>query len=188
MSTLNLSAQHVREQRSALFVFLTTVVALLAGLWVMTAVTTASNPVTRDSVTAAAPDGWLVQEGTGDLVMVIRNPRALDELFRVSQLPAEDDLETLASVRNINRARQEAVFSVLEATQIVFDGRDGYKVSYAYAENDNGEPILVEGVDYYYLEEGNIVVVSYEAEAHTFSAGLPAFQRFLRSISVAKGG
>jgi hypothetical protein len=188
MTILTETKRHAHEQRSAVLVFIVTVLALLAGWGVMTAVTHATTSVSRQGITAAAPAGWLVQEGTGDLIMVIRNPGALDELYRVSLLPEVPDLEAAAFTRGENRARQEAAFQIQETTPIVFDGRDGYKFTYAFADDSGAKPVIVEGVDYYFPEEAGTLVLSFEAETDDFARDFPAFQQFMRSISLGSGG
>jgi hypothetical protein len=129
-----------------------------------------------------------VQDGAGTLIMVVRNPRDLDELYRVLLLPADADLEAMATMRNNNRAHcRRTAFHILETTPIVFDGRDGFKVNYAYADTDNTKPQIIEGVDYYFPEGNNVLLISFEAESETFAADFPRFTRFLRSVSVTGG-
>jgi hypothetical protein len=187
MTAFTASEQHAHEQRSAVLVLLTTAIALLLGWGIMTAVTTAANTVTRDGITAEAPAGWLVQDGAGTLILVVRNPRDLDELYRVLHMHADADLEAMATMRNNNRALQETAFHILETTPIVFDGRDGFKVNYAYADTDNTKPQIIEGVDYYFPEGDDVLLISFEAESETFAADFPRFIRFLRSVSVTGG-
>ena len=189
MTTYSGAEQNAHEQRSAVLVIILTLIALFAGWGVKSVVTGATNTLVHDNVTVEAPAGWLVQDGAGELVMVIRNPGALDELYRVSLLPGAADLETVANERYFFRSQQEALFEVLEMTPIVFDGRDGFKASYAFADGENpGQPIIVEGVEYYFPQGDTLLVVSFEADSDAFAADLPAFQQFLRSITVDNGG
>lgn len=177
-----------QERRSALITILLVVVALLLGWWVKTAVQNATRTVELGGYTAAVPDGWLVQEGAGDLVFVARNPQALDELYRLSRLPAATDLAAVAENRSLSRAQLDDTFRVLAASPIVFAGQDAYKVSFARADVDSpGLPNVIEGMDYYFALDDQVMVLSLEAKAATFADAVSAFQRFVQSVSYHGG-
>lgn len=174
------------ERRSALITTILVLLALLLGWWVKTAVQNATRPIELGGYTTAVPEGWLIQEGAGDLVFIARNPQALDQLYRLSQLPAATDLVIVAENRNLARARQDNTFRVLEATPVVFAGQDAYKVSFARADVDSpGLPNAIEGIDYYFYLEDQVMVLSLEANSDTFADALPAFQKFVQSVSYA---
>ena len=176
------------ERRSALITTLLVLVALLLGWWVKTAVQNATRTIEMSGYTAAVPDGWLVQEGAGDLIFIARNPQALDELYRLSQLPAAADLAVVAENRNLARVRLDDTYRVLEASPVVFAGQDAYKVSFARADVDSpGLPNVIEGVDYYFALDDQVMVLSLEANSETFAAALPRFQKFVQSVSYNGG-
>ncbi|WP_420630757.1 hypothetical protein [Candidatus Leptofilum sp.] len=180
------------ERRSALLVVGLVILSLLIGWQVKTAIQNATRTVEVSGLTVNVPDGWLVQEGAGDLLFVARNPLAIDELYRVSQLPAEPDLApdlaALAENRNLARARLDDSYRVLSAEPIVFAGRDGYKVSFARVDLDSpGIPHVIEGLDYYFPEGDRVNVLSLEAESESFADALPAFQRFAQSMTNTGG-
>jgi len=160
----------------------------LLGWQVKTAVQNATRPVEFSGFTAAVPAGWLVQEGAGDLVFVARNPQSLDQLYRVSQLPAATELDVLAENRNLARARLDNTYRVLDATPVVFAGQDTYKVSFARADvGSPGLPHAIEGVDYYFAQDAHVMVVSMESHGDTFADVLPGFQQFIQSVSYDSG-
>ncbi|WP_420643926.1 hypothetical protein [Candidatus Leptofilum sp.] len=172
------------ERRSAMLVVGLLILSLLIGWQVKTAVQNATRTVEVSGLTVDVPNGWLVQEGAGDLLFVARNPLAIDELYRVSQLPAEPDLAVLAENRNLARARLDDSYRVLSAEPIVFAGHDGYKVSFARVDLDSpGIPHVIEGLDYYFAEGDQVNVLSLEAESESFADALPAFQRFAQSMT-----
>ena len=177
-----------QERRSALLTIGLLLISLLLGWQVKTAVQNATRTVERDGFTAEIPDGWLVQDGAGDLVFVARNPLALDHLYRVSQVAAADDLVLLAENRNLERGRLDETFRILAAEPIVFAGQDAYKVSFARADIDSpGLPHVVEGVDYYFTEGDQVTVLSLEAQTDLFADVLPAFQNFVQSVHYTAG-
>lgn len=188
MTTMNYPDQINHERRSAVLVIALLIVSLLLGWWVQTAVQNATRTVQQSGFTAEVPQGWLVQDGSGDLVFVARNPQAIDHLYRVSRVPAEGDLDVLAGNRNIARTRLDETYRVLDASPVVFAGQDAYKVSFARADVDSpGMPHVIEGLDYYFAIGDEVVILSLEAESETFAAALPNFQQFVQSVSYEAG-
>ena len=190
MTTANISPKQLaHERRSAGLMIGLLLISLLLGWQVKTAVQNATRTIEHSGFTAAVPDGWLVQDGSGDLVFVARNPQAFDQLYRVSRVPVQDDLAVLAENRNLARTRLDDTYRVLDASPIVFAGRDGYKVSFARADIDSpGMPHIVEGIDYYFAEGDEVVILSLESQNETFAEALPNFQKFVQSVSYNGGG
>ena len=191
MTTTQLSAneQLAHERRSAGLMIGLLLISLLLGWQVKTAVQNATRSINHSGITAAVPDGWLVQDGSGDLVFVARNPQAFDQLYRASRVPAQGDLDVLAENRNLARTRLDETYRVLDTSPIVFDGRDAYKVSFARADADSpGMPHVIEGVDYYFIEGEEVVILSLESQSESFAEALPYFQKFVQSISYNGGG
>ncbi len=178
-----------RERLSALLVILLTLLALSLGWAVKTAVANQTRPFASQGISAEAPAGWLAREGTGELVLLARNPASLDQRYRILLLPGSADLTAVADQRNQNRARLDDTFTVLEQTPIVADGRDGYKVSYALVDAAGGSmPAVIEGADYYFPMSDKVVVVSFEAEQADYAAAFAQFQDFRASVAYEGGG
>lgn len=176
------------ERRSALLTVVLLLLSLIIGWQVKTAVQNATRAIEQAGFTAQIPAGWLVQEGAGEFVFLARNPLALDELYRVSQVQASDDLALVAENRNLTRARLDDTFRVLTAEPIVFAGQDGYKVSFARVDLDSpGVPHVVEGLDYYFVQADQVMVLSLEAHSEHFAEALPAFQQFAQSVTYQPG-
>jgi len=188
MSTISVDRHDTFERNSVILVILMAVISLILGGMVKTAVSDQTRTVTQNGITAQLPAGWLVQNGTGDLRIVARNPQSLNTRYRVNLLDG-DELAAAAAQRNENRARLDASYRVLEETPIVVNGRDGYKVSYAFVNAaDEGMPSVIEGVDYYFAEGDEIIVVSFEAEKADFAAGFSQFQQFRKTVIYQAGG
>ena len=189
MTTSQLSAnQLAHERRSAAVMIGLLLLSLLLGWQVKTAVQNATRPIERSGISVAVPDGWLVQDGSGDLVLVARNPQAFDQLYRISRLPGVTDLAQLADNRNLARLRLDDTYRVLDASAIVFDRRDGHKVSFARADADSpGMPHIVEGIDYYFANGDEVIILSLESRSETFAQALPYFQKFVQSVSYQGG-
>ncbi|MFQ5422224.1 MAG: hypothetical protein ACE5FD_04060 [Anaerolineae bacterium] len=178
-----------KERQSALLVILTALVALGLGWGVKTAVANQTRPFTVRSISAEIPAGWLVQEGTGELLLVARNPADMDQRYRILLLDGNSDLPLLANQHSQNRARLESTFIVLDETAIVADGRDGYKVTYAWVNTPAGQmPIIIEGVDYYFPVDDQALVISLEAAQTEFAGAFARFQQFRASVTYEAGG
>ena len=176
------------ERRSAIFTIILLLVCLLLGWWAKTAVQNATRQVEYGGYSAAVPDGWLVQEGTGELIFIVRNPQSLDQLYRVTKLPAATDLAALAESRGLARARLDETYRVLEASPIVFGGQDAYKVSFARVDvAAPGLPGVIEGVDYYFVQNDQVTILSLESHSDTLTDALPTFQKFVQSVSYNAG-
>ncbi|MCA9920735.1 MAG: hypothetical protein KC421_00110 [Anaerolineales bacterium] len=183
------STQNASDERmSMILVLVVAVIALLLGGMVKTAVQDQTRSVTQNGVSAEVPAGWLVQDGTGDLRLVARNPQSLSTRYRVNVLPG-GELAAAAGNRNADRAGLEQTYRILDESPIVVNGRDGYKVSYAFVDDEGaGMPSVIEGVDYYFADGSEIVVVSFEAEENDFTAGFSQFQQFRESVVYQAGG
>ncbi len=176
--------QLTQERRSAVLTALLLLLALLAGWWVKTAVQNATRTLDQAGFAAEIPAGWLVQQGAGDFVFLARNPLALDELYRVSLVPEASDLDVVAENRNLARAQIDDTYRVISAEPIVFAGQDGYKVSFARVDLDSpGVPHVIEGLDYYFVQADEVMVLSLEAHSEHFAEALPAFQQFAQSVT-----
>lgn len=180
--------QLAQERRSALITIFVLLAALLLGWQVKTAVQNATRPLERSGFTAEVPNGWLVQDGAGDLVFIARDPQALDHLYRVSRVPAAGDLDVLAENRSLARTRLDNTYRVLTAEPVVFAGQDAYKVSFARVDLDSpGMPHVIEGLDYYFLNGNEVVILSLEAANSDFAGALPGFQQFVQSVTYQAG-
>ncbi len=178
-----------KERQSALLVILMALVALGLGWAVKTAVANQTRPFAQNGISAQVPAGWLVQEGAGELLLVARNPAAMSQRYRIQLLNEATDLSALANQRNENRTRLEPTFTILDETAIVADGRDGYKVSYAWISSQAGQiPAIIKGVDYYFPVENGAMVISLEAEEADFADAFSRFQRFRASVTYEAGG
>lgn len=184
MSTLTVKQQ--AERQSIWLVAGVIVIALILGAFIKQGAAGQTRPFSASGIRASIPEGWLVQEGMGDLIIVARNTQSLDQVYRVNLLNGSDPVSTAAAQNSI-RTGLDDTFRVLEETPIIVRGRDGYKVSYAFVEDEgNALPTVIEGVDYYFIEGDDILVISYESDSNQFAEGLPLFQEF--RASVQQGG
>lgn len=176
--------------RSQWYVWGLTIVALLLGWSLRTAALTSTRPVEVDGLHVDVPSQWVVQRSSGGGLTGAANPHlaltAWDPLnpgtqYAVRLLPAAADasLATLAAFHNLQHAQSETAFRVLDQTPVTLDGRDGYRVRFAYVDaSQMGQaPVVFEGVDYYFLQNGQALVMTMVTE-HGYDEALPAFKEF----------
>ena len=187
MSATTISQKESQERLSVLLVLGVVILSLLLGTLVKNRVQNQTRPFSRKGVTAEIPTGWLVQNGTGDLVLVARNAQALDQLYRVNVLDG-GALTAVANQNNSFRAGIDSTFRVVEETPIIVRGREGYKVVYGFVQDEQGSmPTVIEGVDYYFDEGDAVLVISYEADVAEFEEGVSQFQTFRASVNYQGG-
>lgn len=188
MTMATLSTKQKQERLSAALVMIVFLTALGLGWVLKNGAANQTRPFGDETVSAQIPAGWLTHNGTGDLVLVARNSRALNELYRVNIFQNTTDLIAAAQDQNSERTSLDDSYRVLEQTPIVVNGRDGYKVSYAFVDAPEDDmPAVIEGVDYYFIEGSDILVISYEAETAVFAEGVEQFRDFRDSVALTGG-
>jgi hypothetical protein len=179
------------DQRSAIAVVLTTIVALILGVLVKTSVVGQLQQIKSKGVSARVPAGWLVEDGVGDLIFVSRDPFAPDVHYAVSLLSNDGNrpLADVAAERSTMIGKGLDGFRVLEETSVIRSGREGYKILYAFVSLDHpGLPLVVQGLDYYFITDGKVLVVSLKADVQVYEEAMPRFELFLDSVSYNPGG
>jgi hypothetical protein len=93
----------------------------------------------------------------------------------------------VASLYSVKRAQNLSTVRVLDQQDISLNGQDGYKVTYAFVDADSDVtradvPVVVRGVDYFFVAGDNAVVVTYQASEENYTADFGRFRRFLESL------
>jgi hypothetical protein len=178
----------LHDYLSAIVVIFVTVLALLLGWGLKNGVQNRARLVQIDGISADVPLGWLVQEGAGDLAFQARNPNAPSHLYNVRILQPTGDLAGLAQAQSLLRGRFSETYRVLDETRIVFAGKNGYRVHYAYVNvRATGMPAIIEGTTYYLPSGGKTIVTSYENTEPMYTDGLTQFQNFLETVTFGGG-
>lgn len=178
------------ERNSNLLVILVTILALLIGVWVKNSFEDQPRHVEFDSISADVPNGWIVQGGVGDLVFsatkLARNQKYFVRL--VSSSP-NDNIEGAASTLNQARGLTLDFFRVLEETSVAVDGREGYRVTYAYVDEREQDtpPLVMKGIDYYFTQGEKILIITFTSPIDSYEEGLSLFTQFRDSVSGISG-
>jgi hypothetical protein len=176
---------------STLAVWAVTILALGLGVLVKSSVVGRPQPILNKGVSALAPAGWQVQNGVGDLIFVSRDPFAPDVHFAVSLISGSGDrqLAQVADERNALVGRGLSGYRVLEETPLIRNGREEYKILYAFVDLDHpGMPLVVRGADYYFASGGKVLVASVKADASLYDEAMARFELFLDTVAYKPGG
>lgn len=191
MSTSRSARTSKREQLSALAVAAVTAVALILGALLKSSVENRSQHVVRKGISAAVPANWIVEDGVSDLIFTTWDPFVPDIRYTVflESNRGSQPLQEVAAERNLGLGKALDLFRVLEETPIIRRGLEGYKVTYAFIDtNPSGPPLVLRGVDYYFPQGTNVVVIGLQAHEQDYDESLLRFEAFLDSVSYRTGG
>lgn len=187
-----------KSNTSIWYVFGLTAIALILGWGMKTAAEGRTRELAEGGVTASLPDQWLVESasagplsGTADphKVFTAWNPLDPGTRYSVSLLPpgGEADLATTASVRNLQQAQGLTAFRILDQTPVSLKGRDGYRVTFAYVDaSDNGAvPVVYQGLDYYFQDGDQVIVVTLET-SHDIETAAARFRDFAAGVTLGE--
>ncbi len=186
---------------STTLVILVTIAALALGALVMSSARNRTRRIEHQGILAQVPAGWPVSRTSQSSGMIRSDPiehglifSASDPLdphlkYSVHRLPAASDMsmETVASARDLRRGRDLNLYRVTGATPVAVADREGYRVSFAYVKpgSPGDVPTVVNGLDYYFENQTDVLLVSLEAEKGGLQDALPRFLNFVRSVTTA---
>jgi len=174
------------DRRSVLAVTFLTLFALLLGAVLKSSAENRSQRIERKGVIASVPASWVVEDGAGDLIFVSWDPFVPDIRYTVFLISNQgnDPLTDVSSERILALGKALEGFKLLEETPIIRRGQEGYKVTYAFIDtNQPGMPLVLQGVDYYFPEDGNAIIISLQAREQDYDEALIRFEAFLDSVS-----
>ncbi|NJN44066.1 MAG: hypothetical protein HC806_04600 [Anaerolineae bacterium] len=78
------------------------------------------------------------------------------------------------------------LYRVISETPILVNGRDGYKVSFAYVDPGNvGEvPEVIQGIDYYFSNGDQTLIITLEIDDGNPEEHLSDFLRFVETVEI----
>jgi hypothetical protein len=180
-------------------VIATTAAALLLGLALKASVLGQTRGISEGGVQAEVPVRWVVETVTNSViggneafanrVFSTWDPLAPGTRYIVNAIPSDRamDLATSASLWNLEQAQNHTAYRVTDQTPVTINGRNGYKVVFAYvdAAAQDRVPVVYEGTAYFFEETEHVLVVSLETY-HNHVEALEEFRDF--AVSVQLGG
>lgn len=180
------------DKYAEISVILVTIIALIVGWFYKSSIENASLPFRAEGITAEVPKGWLqtTPVNNNELLRTINiNSSGFSTTYVVSKITIAEDVPALevASIVSLNHAQDLLAFRVLNQQEVQVYGRTAYELEYVFVESNpdlthSELPKVVRGTDYIFVENGQAIVISYQADEKNYGADLNRFLLFLRSI------
>jgi hypothetical protein len=192
MTTANASTQSLGDRYAEVAVLVLTAIALLLGWTLMNNVESRAVKFEQNGLTAFVPAGWRTSQGDGDVLVSAADLTSggFATTYMVRALPVAKDasLKDTASLLTLNDGQTYTAYRVLDSQPVTINGREAYKVTYAYVESNPDMthadlPTVVRGVDYIFLSGGKAIVVSYHASEDNFTSDFARFRQFVLSLT-----
>lgn len=180
------------DRYAEIAVIVVTVIALVVGWFYKTSIENASLPFSVDGMTVEAPKGWLQPQTSGNELLrtVDINSTGFGTTYVISKITIAEDVPALevASIVALAHAQDLLAFRVLSQQEVQVYGRTAYELSYVFVESNpdltnSNLPRVVRGTDYIFVNNGQALVVSYQADEKNYDLDLNRFLLFLRSIN-----
>ena len=173
-------------------VIVVTLVAVLLGWLLMSNVQSRSVAFDSGGVKGQMPAGWVTDLAEAGVVLHTTElgGSGFSTAYQLEVVPVAGDASPadVASFFSINRAQNLNTVRVLDQQDVTVNGQNGYKVTYAFVDADSDltradVPVVVRGVDYFFVAGDHAVVVTYHANEDNYEADFGRFRRFLESLS-----
>ena len=179
------------DRYAEITVIIVTMIALVFGWFYKSSIENASLPFNASGVTAEAPRGWLQPQPSGNELFraIDTNSGGFGTTYVIRKINVAQDVPALevASLVALDHAQNLLAFRVLNQQEVNVYGRTAYELDYVYVESNSDLtqtelPKVVRGTDYIFVNDGQAVVVSYQADEKNYDLDLNRFLLFLKSI------
>lgn len=172
------------------------IVALLLGWALKVSAENKTSSYSNEGVTVQYPDGWLLDEKAGYVVKV-SDPNSGP--FRTTYIVQTDAIdagasETAALISLLNnvslsRAQTATAYKLFQVEEVQIRGKPAIKATYVYVEEKpdpfrESTPVVVEGMDYAFVEGGKVYVFTLLAAESDFAAAEGRFRAFVESAEI----
>jgi hypothetical protein len=191
MTTATSSQRSLGDRYSDWAVIVVTLVAVLLGWLLMSNVQSRSVPFDSGGVKGQMPAGWVTDLAEAGIVLQTSElgGSGFSTTYQLEVLPVAGDTgpADVASFHSIDRAQNLSTVRVLDQQDVTVNGQNGYKVTYAFVDADSDltradVPVVVRGVDYFFVAGDHAVVVTYQASEDNYEADFGRFRSFLESL------
>jgi hypothetical protein len=173
-------------------VIVTALVAVFLGWLLMSNVQSSAVPFDSGGVKGQMPAGWVTDQADTGVVLHTSElgGSGFGTTYQLEVVPVAGNTTPadVASLYSIERAQNLNTVRVLDQQNVTVNGQDGYKVTYAFVDADSDVtrvdvPVVVRGVDYFFVAGDHAVVVTYQAGEDNYEADFGRFRRFLESLN-----
>jgi len=172
------------------------IVALLLGWALKVSAENKTLSYSNEGVTVHYPDGWLLDEKAGYIVEVSDPNSGLFRTTYIVQTEAIDAgtsetaaLTNLLNNVSLSRAQKTTAYKLFRVDEVQVRGKPAVKATYVYVEEKPDPfretvPVVVEGVDYAFIENGTAYIFTLLAAESNFAAAEKRFMAFLESAEI----
>lgn len=180
------------DRYAEITVIILTVLALVIGWFYKSSIENASLPFRAEGISAEVPKGWLQSEPNGNELLRAMdiNSKGFGTTYSISKLTVAQDVPALevSSLVALEYAQKFLAFRVLTQQEVQVYGRDAYELDYVFVESNpdlthSELPKVVRGTDYIFVNNGQAMIVSYQADEENYDLDLNRFLLFLNSIN-----
>ena len=173
-------------------VIIVTLVAVLLGWLLMSSVQSRSIAFDTGGVKGQMPAGWLTDQAAKGVVLHTTElgGSGFGTTYQLEIVPVAGNTSPsdAASLYSINRAQNLDTVRILDEQDVTVNGKNGYKVTYAYVDASSDltrvdVPVVVRGVDYFFIAGDHAVVATYHASESNYASDFARFRRFLESLN-----
>lgn len=190
-TTQKITLNSLGDRFAELSVVILTVIALALGWWLKTGVEGRGVAFSNQGITAQTPAGWMVSKSAGDEVLHVTDRTAsgfgTTYLIQQKAVAADSTPGQVVSLVTLDRSNSLTAFRVLKQQDVTVLGQKATEVEYVYVESAANVthaviPAVVHGLDYIFVKNGKVVVITYRADQSAFETDLGRFLRFLVSV------
>jgi putative serine protease PepD len=175
------------EWQSFLVVIATAIVAVAAGLALLSATDNRSRHLERGGVAVDLPAGWVVNDPVGDLLFSAYDPLEPDHRYTVAAIPSAGGTpEDIARSALSERSPLLPGFALVEEGPAAIGDVPTYRVRYTFAPSLDGAGALVEVREDYIADGDRVLVAGLEAPRDGFPDDEAAFERFARQVAASR--
>ncbi len=163
------------------------VVMLIVGIIGWNSAVNGTTAFEKDGIRGAYPAYFSAATGTGEVVRVAdRTGTGAEFIVRTMAMPAGKDVKAITSMLAAERAANNLMYKVVRTSETTVNGRPATLQEFAWVDQGGltgAVPQVFQGVDYLFVSNNSVVVVTVVATPDTIGAVQPQFERFVSSLS-----
>ncbi len=163
------------------------VVMLIVGIIGWNSAVNGATAFEKDGIRGAYPTHFSIATGTREVVRVAdRTGTGAEFIVRTMAMPAGKDIKAITSMLAAERAANNLMYKVVRTGQTMVNSRTATLQEFAWVDQGGltgAVPQVFQGVDYLFVTDNAVVVVTLVATPDTIGAVQPQFERFVSSLS-----
>ena len=162
---------------------------LIAGAFTWNSAVNGTTAFVAGPVHGAYPSYFIKANAKGDLLHVIdQQGSGAEYIITTSPTEAGQTLEQAATLTTVSRAKQYAVYKVLDSAKATVGGKPALMQRYTYVESGGlgrTPPQLRDGIDYVVISNNQQIVITLVTAPESLQDSTALFMRFINSLSLS---